>query len=99
MRADAAAGCGRWGRARGEVLLRIWADDAVAFHEATWSTHLLTPPAAAVLQVVSAADTPLDAPAIWRQAFGDDAIGDDLDMLVETLQRLARSGLVTALPA
>ncbi|CAD5375195.1 putative HPr-rel-A system PqqD family peptide chaperone [Rubrivivax sp. A210] len=99
MGADAAAGCGHWSRARGEVLLRIWADDAVAFHEASWSTHLLTPAAAAVLQVVSSTAAPLAAPAIWRQAFGDDAIGDDLDMLVETLQRLARSGLVTAHPA
>jgi hypothetical protein len=86
----------RWGRTAGELLFRIWEDDAVAFHGPSCATHLLSVGAGMVLQALCEADEPLASTALWQLAFGDDPGDDEISLLNGILQRLAQSGLVTA---
>jgi hypothetical protein len=73
-------------RVAGGVALRFWADEAIVFVDATQETHLVGPPAAALLRR-------LDTGAASEDALGD---GESLAAapLAEILQTLASGGIV-----
>ena len=73
-------------RVAGGVALRFWADEAIVFVDSTQETHLVGPPAAALLR------------RLGKSAASEDALrdGESLDpaQLAEILQTLASGGIV-----
>ena len=73
-------------RVAGGVALRFWADEAIAFVDATQETHLVGPPAAALLRR-------LGSGAVSEEALRHSA---DLEaaQLADMLRTLAAGGIV-----
>jgi len=73
-------------RVAGGVALRFWADEAIVFVDATQETHLVGPPAAALLR------------RLGKGAASEDALCDSESLgsaqLAEILRTLASGGIV-----
>lgn len=52
---------GRWTAARFELARRVWDDECVVYHAGSANTHLLNQTAAALLELIQARGTAVDA--------------------------------------
>ncbi len=98
MTASSGAASRLWCWGGGELHLQRWGDEAVLFHEPTVSTHLLDADTGQVIAALSRAGGEISTSALWWQAFGSESQGDDCVLLCETLDVLARAGLVNPAP-
>jgi len=86
----------RWRWAGGALHVVHWGEEDAVFHEPSASTHLLDADTSLVVSCLRAASSPTDTAQLWRLAFGDEPEAGDCQTLSESLEGLARIGLVTS---
>jgi len=91
---DTNASVAAWGASRdGRLIWQIWDDDEpVVFHTASAATHVLTPPAAAVLRELQTSDLSIDditqCVADLVGCAPDESIATQVGQLLEDFDRL-----------
>ena len=86
----------RWRWAGGALHVIHWGEETALFHEPSASTHLLDTDSSLVVTCLQAASGSTDTAQLWRLAYGDEPQAGDCQALDDSLEALARIGLVTA---
>lgn len=90
------AGDRRWCWAGGALHVVQWGDEAAVFHEASASTHLLDTDSHLIIACLRETPGSASTAQLWQRAFGCPPQWDDCRDLAESLEALARAGLVTS---
>ena len=74
-----------------------WAEETVAFHESTASTHLFDEDTHRLVEALQRGGCAVTSAALWTSAFGDAPTSADCLDLDRRMEILLQTGLVTAI--